>query len=144
MAVALALRASDAILREALLVAARRVIAADPDCRIACVTVVPPSAALSGEGDENTATGRHIRRLVELHRWAKPLDLPEERLTYHVLESDKPAAALIDYVRMNDVDQILIGASASAAPARRPAGVCAQIVAEVPCSVTVVRSKAEG
>jgi eukaryotic-like serine/threonine-protein kinase len=141
--VALALRQNDQALREALLGAARRTMAADLGCRLACVTVVPPAAALSGEGDENSATGRHIRRLVELRRWAKPLDLPEERLTYHVLESDKPAAALIDYVRMNDVDQILTGASASGALARRSAGVCAQIVAEVPCSVTVVRPRAE-
>jgi len=142
-AVALALRQTDQTLREALLGAARRVIAADAGCRIACVTVVPPAAALSGEGEENSATGRHIRRLVELRRWAKPLDLPEERLTCHVLESDKPAAALVDYVRMNDVDQILIGAPGGGAPARLFSGDCAQVVAEVPCSVTVVRPRAE-
>jgi hypothetical protein len=143
-AVALALRQSDQMLRDALLAATRRVTAADPGCRIACTTVVSPAAALSGEGDENSATGRHISRLIELHHWAKPLDLPEERLTFHVLESDKPAAALIDYLRMNDVDQILIGASGNGAPRRRFAGVCAQIVADAPCSVTVVRPKAEG
>jgi nucleotide-binding universal stress UspA family protein len=142
--VALALRQSDQMLRDALLAATRRVTAADPGCRIACATVVSPAAALSGEGDENSATGRHISRLIELHHWAKPLDLPEERLTFHVLESDKPAAALIDYLRMNDVDQILIGASGNGAPRRRFAGVCAQIVADAPCSVTVVRPKAEG
>jgi nucleotide-binding universal stress UspA family protein len=141
--VALALRETDAALREALLAAARRAIAADPDCRIACVTVVPPAAALSGEGEENTATGRHIRRLVELRGWAKPLQLPEERLTFHVLEADKPALALTDYVKLNDVNQILIGASGSAAPARLFAGVCAQVVAEAQCSVTVVRPRAE-
>jgi len=142
-AVALALRETDAALRAALLDAARRVLAADPDCRIACVTVVPPAAALSGEGDENSATGRHISRLVELHRWAKPLELPEERLTYHVLESDKPALALVDYVKLNDVDQILLGASSRGAPPRLFAGVCAHVVAEVPCSVTVVRPRVE-
>jgi len=141
--VALALRDADAALRETLLAAARRVSAADPDCRIACVTVVPPAAALNGEGDEYTATGRHIRRLVELHRWASPLELPEERLSYHVLESDKPALALTDYAKMNDVDQMLIGASGSAVSARFFAGDCARIVADAPCSVTVVRSKAE-
>ena len=104
---------------------------------------MPPAATLNGEGDEYTATGRHIRRLVELHRWAKPLQLPEERLTFHVIESDKPAAALSDYARMNDVDQIMIGASANAA-ARRATGACAHVVAEAPCNVTVVRPKAEG
>jgi len=141
-AVALALRDTDATLREALLAATRRATAADPDCRVACITVVPPAAALNGEGDEHTATGRHIRRLVELRRWAKPLELPEERLTCHVLESDKPAQALTDYIKMNDVDQILIGASGNAA--RRLTGVCAHIAAESPCNVTIVRSKAEG
>ena len=142
--VALALRDDDAALRDALLAATQRAIVADPDCRIACINVVPPAATLNGEGYEYTATGRHIRRLVELRRWAKPLQLPEERLTFHVLESDKPAAALSDYARMNDVDQIMIGASANAATARRATGACAQVVAEAPCNVTVVRPKAEG
>ena len=131
---------SDALL-EALRGAAQGVIAADPACRIACVTVVPPAAALSGEGEEATATGRHIRRLVELRRWAGPLELPEERLTYHVLESDKPAAALVDYVEMSDVDQVLIGAPRSGGPVRLLVGVCGHLVAELPCSVTVVRPR---
>jgi nucleotide-binding universal stress UspA family protein len=60
-----------------------------------------------------------------------------------VLESEKPAAALIDYARMNDVDQILIGAPRSGAPARLFPGVSAQVVAEAPCSVTVVRPRPE-
>src|SRR5206468_7084481 len=110
--------------------AARRMIATDDRCRIACVTVVPPAAALSGERDEDTPTGRHIKHLVNLRRWAKPLELPEERLTYHVLESERPAAALIDYARMNEVDQILIGASRGSASIRLFPGVSAQVVAE--------------
>jgi nucleotide-binding universal stress UspA family protein len=141
--VALAPQEPDELLREALRGATRQVLASDPVCRIACVTVVPPAVSLSGEGDENSATGRHIRRLVELHRWGIPLDLPEERLTYHVLESDKPAQALVDYVTMNDVDQILIGAPGSGAPARLFAGVCAHVVMAVPCSVTVVRPRGD-
>ncbi len=104
---------------------------------------VPPAAALSGERYEDTATGRHIKHLVNLRRWAKPLQLPEERLTYHVLESEKPAAALIDYAKMNDVDQILMGAPRSGAPVRLFPGVSAQVVAEAPCSVTVVRPRSE-
>jgi nucleotide-binding universal stress UspA family protein len=128
---------------EALREAARHLIVAVDQCRIACVTAVPPAATLTGEREEDTATGRHIKHLVNLRRWAKPLQLPEERLTYHVLESEKPAAALIDYARMNDVDQILIGAPRSAAPARLFPGVSAQVVAEAPCSVTVVRPRPE-
>ena len=105
---------------------------------------MPPAAALSGEGDENSATGRHIRRLVELRRWARPLHLPEERVTYHVLESGKPAAALIDYAKMNDVGHMLIGTSRDGASAQRLPGICAQVIAEAPCSVTVVRPRPPG
>lgn len=130
------------MLLEALRRAARSLLAGDPGCRIACVTVVPSAAALNGEGEEGTATGRHIKRLVELRHWARPLDLPEERLTCHVLESDKPAAALVDYLKMNDVDQLLIGAPRSGSSMRLLAGVCAQVVAEAPCSVSVVRVRA--
>jgi len=141
--VAIGLAQADDALFEALRDAARRLIAADDLCRIACVTVVPLAAALSGEGYEDTATGRHIKHLVNLRRWAKPLQLPEERLTYHVLESEKTAAALIDYAKMNDVDQILIGAPRDGAPVRLFPGVSSQVVAEAPCSVTVVRPRSQ-
>jgi eukaryotic-like serine/threonine-protein kinase len=125
---------------EALREATRRVFAADDRCRIAGVTVVPPAASLSGQRYEDTATGRHIKHLVELKRWARALSLPEERLTLHVLESEKPATALVDYARMNDVEQMLVGAPR--APTRLFRGVCAQVVADAPCTVTVVRPRA--
>lgn len=126
----------DEALLDALRAAVQRVIAADARCRIACATAVPPAAAISG--DQETATGRHIRELVNLRRWANALELSDERLTYHVLESEKPVTALIDYARMNDVDHILVGA-ARAGAARLFPGVSGQIVAEAPCTVTVVR-----
>ncbi|HYR34421.1 MAG TPA: protein kinase [Burkholderiales bacterium] len=110
---------------EALREAARRRVAANA-CRIACMTVVPRAAALT----DDTPTGRHIKQLVSLRRWARPLGLPEERLTYHVLESDQPAAALLDYATVNEVEEILMGAGKEAA----------QIVTQAPCSVTVVRA----
>jgi eukaryotic-like serine/threonine-protein kinase len=134
---------SDEALFEALRDAARRVTVALDQCRVACATVVPLAATLTGEREEDTATGRRIKYLVNLRRWAKPLQLPEERVTYHVLESEKPALALIDYARMNDVDQILIGAPRSGAPARLFPGVATQVVAEAPCTVTVVRPRSE-
>jgi len=124
---------------DALRDAARHRVASDDRCRIACITAVPPAAALS----DDTATGRHIKHLVNLRRWAKPLHLAEERLTYHVIESEKAAAALIDYARMNDVDHILVGAPRDGAATRLFRGVSAQVVAEAPCSVTVVRPRSD-
>jgi len=143
-AVAISPQEKNEALRTALRDAARNAFAADPGCRIACITVVPPAATLSGVGEENSATGRHIRRLVELRGWAKSLQLPEERVTYHVLESDKPGAALVDYVRMNDVAHIVIGASAAGTLPWRFGTVAAQVVGSAPCTVTVVRPRAEG
>jgi nucleotide-binding universal stress UspA family protein len=127
-------------LYEALRGAVRRLCGADGRCRIACATVVPPAAALTGEGAAATATGRHIRHLVELRRWARPLELAEERLTYHVLESEKPAAALIDYASVNEVDQILVVAPGGGR-GYWPADLAAQVASGAPCSVTVVRAR---
>ena len=143
-AVAISPQEGNEALRVALRDAARSAIAADPGCRIACITVVPPAATLSGVGEENSATGRHIRRLIELRGWAKPLELPEERVTYHVLESDKPGAALVDYVRMNDVAHIVIGAPAAGTLPWRFGGAGTQVVGSAPCTVTVVRPRSEG
>lgn len=142
-AVALVTSPIDEYLLEALREAVRTVLAFDRQCRIACVTVVPPAATLTGEGDERTATERHIKRLVELRKWAKPLELPEERLTCHVLESDKPAEVLIDYATMNDAKLMLIGAPRKGGGSRLFGGVCAQVVAGAPCSVSVVRPPPE-
>ena len=74
-----------------------------------------------------------IRHLSELRRWAKPLQLPEERLTYHVLESDQPAAALLDYAAVNEVEEILMGFGGNAGKE------ALQVAAQAPCSVTIVR-----
>jgi serine/threonine protein kinase len=110
---------------EALRAAARRRMAANGGCRVACITVVAPAAALT----DDTPTGRHLRQLVNLRRWAKPLGLPEERITSHVLESDEPAAALLDSATVNEVEEILMG----------PGKEAAQVVNEAPCTVAVVR-----
>jgi serine/threonine protein kinase len=131
--VAIASLQADEALFEALRDAVSRICAVDKRCRVACITVLPPAATLT----DDTETGRHIKHLVNLRRWAKPLELAEERVTYHVLESERPALALIDFASMNEVDQILIGAPRSAT--RWSAGVPAQVVAGAPCSVTVVR-----
>jgi nucleotide-binding universal stress UspA family protein len=105
---------------------------------------VPPAAALEGEGEDATATGRHIKHAVMLRQWAKPLELPDERLTYHVLESDKPALALVDYATANEVDEILIGAPHRLASVRLFLSVAESVVRDAPCSVKVVRARPPG
>ena len=60
--------------REALREAARRLIAADGRCRIACVTVVPPAATLSGERRREYGDGApHPAASSSCVGWASPL-----------------------------------------------------------------------
>ena len=128
-------------LREGLAVAVQRVLAAVPGARLACLNVLKTSRlAIDPEVD---AQGRnlHLQRLVALRHWARGLPAAGERITYHVIEAVDPAAALIEYARNSRVDHIVMGAR-GASPLRRLLGsVSAKVVAEAPCTVTVVRTR---
>ena len=136
---ALDLLGSTEALLSGLRVTSERVLSMHPGARLACVTVLRTSRlAMDLTVDEE---GRNLRvlRLVELKDWARPLGLAEGRLTYHVLEGPDPASVLVDFVRQNGVDHVVLGAR-GASPLRRYLGsVSAQVVAESPCTVTVVK-----
>lgn len=121
--------------------AVRRVVAGERECRIVCVTVVKPVPDWGTSNPDETSARQTLRYLVELRQWAAALELPQDRLSYHVLESNDPAAALIDYVRANHVDQVVVGAPRIVGrPFRQwTSSVAGRIAAEAPCSVTVVR-----
>jgi nucleotide-binding universal stress UspA family protein len=89
------------------------------------------------------AQGRnlHLQRLIALKHWARTLPAAADRITYHVIEAVDTADALVDYARNNRIDHIVMGAR-GAAPLRRLLGsVSAKVVAEAPCTVTVVRTR---
>lgn len=121
-----------------------RVLAAEPAARLACLTVI--RTKLVGEDPKHDATGRtvYVSRLVALKDWARALDLPEDRVSFHVLEAVDPGNAILDYVRLNAVDHIVMGARASGALRRHLGSVSSAVVAEAGCTVTVVRLKAGG
>jgi nucleotide-binding universal stress UspA family protein len=91
------------------------------------------------ETDDAEGHNLHLRRLAELQHWARGLPQPAHGITFHVLEAVNPASALLDYARNNHVDHIVIGARGSSALRRHIGSVSSQVVAEAPCSVTVVR-----
>jgi nucleotide-binding universal stress UspA family protein len=138
------LSAGHEALGEAVAVTVNRLLATEPGARLACVNV--RKTALLAIDPTEDAQGRnlHLQRLVELKHWARGLPVPPERLTFHMLEAVDPAGALIDYARANHVDHIVIGARASSALRRYLGSVSAQVVAEAPCTVTVVRTAANG
>jgi nucleotide-binding universal stress UspA family protein len=63
-------------------------------------------------------------------------------LTVHVLEHSDPAQALLDYARSNHVDHLVMGARGVTGLQRLLGSVSARVVAEAPCTVTVVRAGA--
>lgn len=130
-------------LTEALRVAVRRVIATEPDARLACVNVLKGSRLALDEFEDEDGRNMHLRRLAELEHWARPLGLAAGHVTYHVLEKPDIVAALIEYVTSNHVDHVLMGARGASAVRRYLGSVSAQVVAQAPCTVTVVRTAAE-
>jgi serine/threonine protein kinase len=128
----------------------KRVAASNQDCRIAVTTVIRPHPMLGTSYVGDSGGQAHIRQMVELRHWASGLDVVSGRLSFHVLEDDDPAQALLDYARVNQVEQIVIGASPikrglERSPVLRPllGSVASHVALEAPCSVTVVRPRSE-
>jgi nucleotide-binding universal stress UspA family protein len=127
-------------LRGALAAAVRRVLATEPQARLACVNVIRGSRIVIDPDVDAQGRNLHLQRLIALKHWARTLPAPE-RITYHVIESLDPADALVNYARNNRVDHVIMGAR-GASPLRRLLGsVSAKVVAEAPCTVTVVRTR---
>jgi nucleotide-binding universal stress UspA family protein len=86
----------------------------------------------------------HLKQLIGLKHWARAIaqqaSLDDGRLTFHVLEAPDTASALVEFAQRNEVDHIVIGARGSGALRRYLGSVSSQVVAESPCTVTVVRA----
>lgn len=117
----------------------QRMLTTQPDARVACVNVI--KAARIGIDQVIDASGQHIHiaRLVGLRNWAGSLELPDDRLTFSILEDTDPGQAIVDFASKNHVDHILMGARSNSATRRYLGSVSSQVVAEAPCSVTVIR-----
>jgi nucleotide-binding universal stress UspA family protein len=126
-------------LSEALRSAVRDILRTHPDARLTCVNVLKLSRVALDPTEDEYGQNLHLRRLAELQYWASALPVPGHGITYHVIEAVDPATALVDYACKNHADHIVIGARASSALRRYLGSVSSQVVAEAPCTVTVVR-----
>jgi eukaryotic-like serine/threonine-protein kinase len=118
---------------------AERTFTAEPGARLVCVTVLKTALLSLDDSAPRNGGNAYVQRLVELQDWARGLKVPTDAISFHVLEAVDPAAALIEYARKNQVDHIVIGARGSSALRRYLGSVSSQVVAESPCTVTVVR-----
>jgi len=126
-------------LAEALRTMVARVLQTMPEARLACVNVLKTSLIAIDQTLDAEGRSIHVQRIVELKHWAEPLGLAADHVTFHVLEATEPAAAIVDYARKNHVDQIIMGARGAGAIRRHLGSVSSHVVAEAPCTVTVVR-----
>jgi serine/threonine protein kinase len=127
-------------LAETLRVAARRILQTEPGARLACVTVQKTNRIGMDEVVDKKGRNIHVKHLVGLKHWARPLGIPPDKITYHVLEAPDAAAAIIDYAKVNDVDHIVIGSRGSSVLRRYLGSVSSQVVAQAECTVTVVKT----
>src|SRR5216683_8213201 len=105
-------------LADALAIAVGRLLATEPDARVTCVNVLKTARLALDPLEDAEGRNPHLQRLIELKHWARRLAVAGDRfsyrvVTYHVLESTDPAAAIIEYARNIRVDHIVIGARGS-------------------------------
>jgi eukaryotic-like serine/threonine-protein kinase len=139
-AVAIDLTQGSEALSETLRITARRILQTEPGARLACITVQKTNRIGMDVIVDKEGRNLHAQNLVGLKHWARPLDLPPDKITFHVLEAPDPATAIVDYARINDVDHIVIGSRGSSALRRYLGSVSSQVVAQADCTVTVVKS----
>ena len=119
--------------------AVKRMLVIEPDARVACVNVIKTQRIGIDQGTDDAGNNVHVARLVALRAWADGFDLPEDRLTFTVLDGPDPGQVIIDYATANHVSHIMLGARGHSTTRRYLGSVSAQVVAEASCSVTVIR-----
>ena len=134
-------RQSDEALRERMQITAKNLLHAYPESRLICLSTIASTPTYEGNHESQTASGIVRGHLVQLMEWAKPLKLPPERISYHVLEALDPASRIVEFAKDNDASLILIGASHKLPNKVTPWRTSmTKIVEEAPCSVHIVRT----
>ncbi len=136
------LSSDDAHLK-ALQVSVQRALQTEPGARLACVNVLKLSRLSIDEETDAEGNNIFLQRLAELKHWTGQLAFPQDRVTHHVLQGTDAATALLDYAKLNKVDQIVMAARGHQALRRYLGSVSSKVVAEAPCTVTVVKTRSK-
>ncbi|ABM59212.1 bifunctional serine/threonine-protein kinase/universal stress protein [Verminephrobacter eiseniae] len=110
-----------------------------PGARLACVTVLSPSAS-SASDSERSETALHRQHMARLQQWAQALELGAHPVSYHVLESGDVAQALVRYASSNHVSMMILGAATHGLQMQRfMATVPMRVARDAPCTVLLVK-----
>jgi serine/threonine protein kinase len=138
-AVAIDLAESSEPLFDAIRITLRRVLETVPNARVTCVNVLKHRRIALDQTLDEEGRNKHLLRLVHLRHWAQPLGLEDDRITFHVLEGTDVAAAILEYVRTNHVEHVVLGARTNSLKRNLLGSVSGEVAAQAPCTVTVVR-----
>lgn len=139
-AVAIDLTETAGPLAEELRATVAQILGSLPGARLACLNVFKLGMITLDRTLDDKGDSKHVQRLVELRHWAEPLKLEDGRVSVHVLESPRPAEAILWYARTNHVNHIVMGARTESAKRTLLGSVSGEVAAHAPCTVTVVRS----
>jgi nucleotide-binding universal stress UspA family protein len=140
-AVAIDLATMSPELSEAVRQTVMRIVERSKEIRVACLNILKlKRIALDSTLDEE-GNNKHVARIVQLKDWARPLDVPQAQVSFHVLEATDPADAILEYARQNTVDHIVMGARDNSTMRKLLGSVSARVASEAPCTVTVVRER---
>lgn len=126
-------------LSTALRLAVKRAMIAEKGARLTCVAVRKIPTVGIDLGVDKFGRNLRLQYLIKLKRWAQPLGIAEDNISFHILEAPDIANAIVNYATTNHVDYIVIGARGSSTLRRFLGSVSSHVVAEAPCSVKVVR-----
>lgn len=119
--------------------AVARSLGTRPGAQLTCVTVISPGQTSASDSDRSE-TRVHRHYLTSLQQWAQPLAQPGHQISCHVLESNDPAQALLNYARGNQVSVIVMGAATHGLKTQRfVATVPIKVAMEAPCTVILVK-----
>jgi len=128
----------DESLARAMREAVIRALASEPGLRVTVMCVL--RVELFGEdAAAEIAQAQHVDTLVAMRHWAAPLRLSALQLRFHVAEGTDPAVALLGYAQAHQVDRVVMGARGASRLRRFLGSVSSRVVAEAPCSVSVIR-----
>lgn len=110
-----------------------------PGARLACVTVISPSASSTSDS-QRSETMLHRQHMARLRQWAQGLDLAGHPVSYHVLEAGDVAQALVRYAAANHVSMMILGAATHGLQMQRfIATVPMRVARDAPCTVILVK-----
>lgn len=112
-----------------------------PGARLACVTVISPSASSTSDSTRSE-TMLHRTHLARLKQWAAGLDLSRHSASYHVLEASDVAQALVRYAEGNRVSMMILGAATHGLQLQRFIDtVPIRVARDAPCTVILVKQQ---